>query len=265
MNHILYILPLSNSVAFKVGITNNEELNRIKGLHSIYKFNLNDGYIVRSDERIIKSLERQLLNDYSFYKHEVEDKSDGHTEFLKYDCLSNVLDDINFKTRLKHINMTIDKGVKIPKPKVNQILIKKKKAIPAMFNPLPFVRFQQLIEIHADELYYHQKNVSNGVESGVLGYLFSKNFDLLKTLYNASSFEYNNEGFSRTASFATGIVKPKNDEYSMLCIHGIYDDFENEKMFDIKVLYDYINMTYSAMNTILPQYNGTPLPEPSYS
>jgi hypothetical protein len=256
MNHILYILPLSTSEAFKVGITNNDELNRIKGLNAIYKFNLKDGYLVKAEERIIKSLERQLLNDYSFYKHEFDIKSDGHTEFLKYDCLEDILDDIRFKARLKHINLTINKGVKLPKtePKPKLVIEKKhvqKKSMAGYgWDFTQMNKFLSLIEDNTNKLTYTEEKIIKDGISGKIGQIRTTDLELTKEIFNYRGIHY---GYKRQefASFIDYTIFYKKEGYGTIQLAGIYDDFKNEKRFDDNVVYSNIQNIYQTVDALL--------------
>lgn len=75
--HILYILILKNKAAFKVGITSNSnsEYERIKNLHRIYDFDLSISWIIEtSNEKISRTLEKQIHNDYKVYQYYDEKK-----------------------------------------------------------------------------------------------------------------------------------------------------------------------------------------------
>ena len=143
MDHILYILLLRDKTAFKVGITSNGDLRRVKQLSKLYDFNLNESMIVKSNSRIIKSLEKQLLADYNHYQHSLNEKSDGHTEFLKYKCIKNVVADINHKKKIPKINITIDKGIVFDDVLLDDELIKEVKSFKKWINAGDFPREKQ--------------------------------------------------------------------------------------------------------------------------
>ena len=117
MKHLLYVLKLQDSSAFKVGITNSinyEMPDRVKNLHKIYNFDLSESYLVEmNSEKLCRTLEKQLHNDYKQFQHIFESKTDGHTEFLKIDCFEDVLLDTKHKERLKHLGVVISKGIEI--------------------------------------------------------------------------------------------------------------------------------------------------------
>ncbi len=117
MKHLLYVLKLKDSSAFKVGITNSINFDipdRVKNLHKIYNFDLTESYLIEmKSEKLCRTLEKQLHNDYKEFRHIFESKTDGHTEFLKIDCFEDVLIDIKHKERLKHLGIVISKGIEI--------------------------------------------------------------------------------------------------------------------------------------------------------
>ena|ERR1035437_7435748 len=122
----LYILLLKNKEAFKVGITDNEDLIRINNLSRIYEFDLDESFIVETTKnRTTKSMERQIHADYKMFSYDIEPKADGHTEFIKFEHLNYILEEIEFKSRLKHLGVKIKKGInannlfktKVVKPK----------------------------------------------------------------------------------------------------------------------------------------------------
>jgi hypothetical protein len=117
MKHLLYVLKLKDSSAFKVGITNSINFDmpdRVKNLHKIYNFDLTESYLIEmKSEKLCRTLEKQLHNDYKEFQYVFESKTDGHTEFLKIDCFEDVLIDIKHKERLKHLGLNIRKGIEI--------------------------------------------------------------------------------------------------------------------------------------------------------
>lgn len=116
--HILYILILKDKSAFKVGISSDKksEYERIRNLHKIYRFDLSISYMIEaSDAKICRTLEKQLHNDYKKFQYIHEQKNDGHTEFLCYEVLENVLLDIKHKQRLEHLGIVINQGIEFPK------------------------------------------------------------------------------------------------------------------------------------------------------
>ena len=124
MKPILYILILKDNNAFKVGITNNSDLNRIKSLSGKYEFNLSESYIITADlDKTTKMLERQIHSDYHCYHHEFNHKNDGHTEFIKIEHLNSVLSDIEHKVKLKHLNIEIKKGIDIKPINISQPIV----------------------------------------------------------------------------------------------------------------------------------------------
>lgn len=112
MRNIFYILILKNKEAFKVGISRNEDLSRIKQLSRIYNFNFNDSYLVTANTfKTIKQLEAQIKSDYIQHKHITKEKSDGFSEFINYEQLPNILDEIKYKSRLLNLGIIIQKGI----------------------------------------------------------------------------------------------------------------------------------------------------------
>ncbi len=105
---MLYILVLNDKTGFKIGITNRYDLKRIDILSRIYNFNLHESFIIESTNyKTCKILEKQLLSDYAKYKYNTESKLDGHSEFIQYKKLNDVLDDILFKTKHNHLGIKI--------------------------------------------------------------------------------------------------------------------------------------------------------------
>lgn len=123
-NYILYLLVLSSKEAFKVGISSLNNFERILFLSKMYSFDFENSYVITGNSKIIKLLERQLLVDYSKYKYSFLNKKDGSSEFLKIDCFQMVLEDVEFKKRLKHVFLNINKGIifnrikKLPKKEI---------------------------------------------------------------------------------------------------------------------------------------------------
>ena len=111
---MLYLLPLKNREAFKFGISlsGDDCKSRIKNLCKNYDFQLSEAYLIKSSsEKTIKQLERQIKTDYAQYSYDTKSKCDGYTEFLNYETLSKILEEIGFKSRLSHLNISINKGV----------------------------------------------------------------------------------------------------------------------------------------------------------
>jgi len=108
----LYILVLKDKSAFKVGITETDNLDRIKQLNKIYQFDLLESYIINAkNKKTTHQLEKQILSDYKTYKHDFPDKTDGYSEFIKYEQLQNILSEIEFKKRLSHLEIKIQKNI----------------------------------------------------------------------------------------------------------------------------------------------------------
>jgi len=107
---MLYILALKDKTAFKVGVTNRHDLMRIAILARKYKFDLNKSYVITTKiNKTSQVLEKQLHSDYNKFKFEFENKLDGHSEFIKYEQLKNILRDIKYKARLEHLGIKIFK------------------------------------------------------------------------------------------------------------------------------------------------------------
>jgi hypothetical protein len=116
--HILYLLVTKDKTSFKVGISSDKksEYERIKNLHKIYRFDLSISYMIEAcSEKVCRTLEKQLHNDYKKYQYIHEEKRDGHTEFLSYECFEDVLIDIKHKQRLEHLGIVINQSIEFPK------------------------------------------------------------------------------------------------------------------------------------------------------
>lgn len=105
---MLYLLPLKNKLAFKIGITNHHDLRRISLLARKYDINLDESYVISSKtNRTCIILEKQLLSDYSNFKY--FDSIHGSIEFIEYRKLNDVINDIRFKARHTHLDIKIHK------------------------------------------------------------------------------------------------------------------------------------------------------------
>lgn len=111
----LYILNMNKVNMFKIGIASN--INRIKQHLNTYNgsINLKESYIVNAkNDKTIKDLERQLLNDYTEYKitNNKYEHLDGASELRNISILDNVLEDIQYKAnKLIHKEIKMTKGV----------------------------------------------------------------------------------------------------------------------------------------------------------
>lgn len=251
MEHILYILPLRDKTAFKVGITSNNDLNRIKQLHSLYDFNLNESFIVKSSTKNINLLEKQLLTDYSFYKHILEEKSDGHTEFLKYECISNILDDINHKIKKPHINISINKGIKLCDIIKEPVLSKQKPKIknpklPLSFDDINFYdlyKFLEIVEENKDRIKLEIEIKEKDNITGERVILHISDIDIIQKLYDYRLIEDRNKNCRFAYIFVDFCEYDKVNKVGKIQLGGTYDKFDNEKRFDNFYVYtEYTNM-----------------------
>lgn len=276
MDHILYVLPLNDKTAFKVGITGNDDLRRVKQLSKLYDFNLNESLIVKSNSRIIKALERQLLADYNHYQHSFNEKSDGHTEFLKYKCIKNVIGDINHKKKIPKINITIDKGivfedVLVKNETVNRTfddvllddeLFKEVRKAKKWFNGGDFPRekpkiytgynsynFEQLdkfIKIVEDNKANITIEIDKRQQGDITGerlILHVNDLNIIKQLSNHCSINNNNRSGTLGYGYFDYAECDKESNCGFIKLGGIYDKFEHEKRFDnIFVYTEYVKM-----------------------
>ena len=279
MDHILYVLPLKDKTAFKVGITGNDDLRRVKQLSKLYDFNLNESLIVKSNSRIIKALEKQLLADYNHYQHNFNEKSDGHTEFLKYKCIKNVICDINHKKKIPKINITIDKGivfedVLVINQNINNVyrnvddlidvkeVIKAKKwfnggdfprekpnkqdKIYAGFNSYDFSSLDTFIKIVEDNKDIISVEIDKRQQGDITGerlILHVNDDKIIKSLSNHCSVNNNNSGGTLFYKFFDYAEYNKENTRGFIKLGGIYDKFEHEQRFDnIFVYTEYVKM-----------------------
>lgn len=279
MDHILYVLPLNDKTAFKVGITSNDDLRRVKQLSKLYDFNLNESLIVKSNSRIIKALERQLLADYNHYQHSFNEKSDGHTEFLKYKCIKNVIGDINHKKKIPKINITIDKGivfedVLVKNETVNRTLddlyllsddelIKEAKRIKKWFksdsvfpkekpkiytgyNSYNFEQLDKFIKIVEDNKANITVEIDKRQQGDITGerlILHVNDLNIIKLLSNHCSINNNNRSGTLGYGYFDYAECDKESNCGFIKLGGIYDKFEHEQRFDnIFVYTEYVKM-----------------------
>lgn len=178
----LYVLVLKNKLAFKVGITERENLDRIKQLNAIYDFDLKNSFLVSCPQKeVIRSLERQILSDYLQFKYEFKEQLDGHTEFLEYKMLESVLTDIRYKQRLKHLSITIIQGVKFIEPEATKKPNKPKKRIPE-YDILGIQQFINHVSKNAKNLKLEIEWVidENNQKIAFRGIIHTSDFDWIK-------------------------------------------------------------------------------------
>lgn len=253
MNYILYILPLSNEEGFKIGITENENLSRIGLLNSIYDFNLKEGYIVKSKRNIIKSLERQILNDYNYYKYDVSEKLDGHSEFLNMDCFEFVLEDINFKNRLDHISLEINKGIELEERQLKQSKEIDTSKYIQKFDFKNIENFLLLIKQNTDKLLYKKEIVEKDGISGIKHEIYCKEHKLTKEIFDLAFFEEGDEKlYPKKFAYSTKFIKNGECTYNgIVKLAPIHFDFRYEKTFNNKMEFDKIYALYNELNVLL--------------
>ena len=251
MDHILYILLLRDKTAFKVGITSNNNLSRIKQLHGLYDFDLNESFVIKSSPKNIKLLEKQLLTDYSFYKHILEEKSDGHTEFLKYECILNILDDIYHKIKKPHIKISIDKGIKFcdiintNEPKISKPKIKYEK-LPICYKDFDFdnlYKFLEIVEENKDSISILVETREQDNVKGERLILYSTDINIMHTLFQYHIIKAKNTRGCYVIGFIDIYDYDKEKNMDFMQLGGTYHKFEHEKRFDnIYVYTEYTNV-----------------------
>lgn len=255
MKNLLYLLILSNKEAFKVGITNSERLysDRIKNLNKIYTFDLTESYLIEmKTEKLCRTLEKQLHNDYKEYQFNFDTKIDGSTEFLKFDCLDYVLEDIKHKERLSHLGLKITKNIESlklseqPKTIYKDLLKpKQKELIINLDNYLDNSSLFNLLENNKKHINYIKYNFSyNYVRFLVIKdeKLFDSlihHYDDLNKSLNKNMKNYRKYYFRWLELYPTRIcINNKFYGYLLLRNINIYSDPKDIKSLDI---YNYLN------------------------
>lgn len=246
-NNLLYVLILKDRQAFKVGITDNDDLVRIKMLSRIYQFDLNESYVIKSSNKsTIKSLERQILADYRHFKYDTGDKRDGSSEFIEFSQLSNVLTEIEFKSRLSHLGITVTKGVVFEKleisytPKIIEERKKKKKRKFSYLNVNELDRFKYMVLKNKTKFKFYREIQDNYV----VGFLISYDFELIRLITTSirSGIDYKsyNSSGSYSIYYSACFNKIKNIGYIQLHpvarnYRPVDSDFNNTKKVDLKI------------------------------
>lgn len=194
---MLYILIKQDKTAFKVGITKRDDLIRIKDLNRIYTFNLAESYLVKGiDDSVTKHFERQLLSDYKVFQFNIEGGLDGGTEFIAIDKLQDILQEVEFKSRLTHLGLTIVKGIEFKKLEDKPKSEKPKRMLTVQPREEKFHRDTYIYETIAAII--NSKNIFSYYEEetkeGVTGYLVSKDRYILQQFQKTNSSRFISEG-----------------------------------------------------------------------
>lgn len=114
----LYILDIAKYNCIKIGIASS--IARVEShIRTYEEIDLENSYIVNAkDDRTIRQLEKQLLNDYFEYKiinKDLEDK-DGYSELRERHIIDDALEDINYKAnKFNNKEIEIIKGIRLDK------------------------------------------------------------------------------------------------------------------------------------------------------
>lgn len=104
----VYFLLLEDKTAFKIGMTTNP-LKRISYLHNYYKFNLDESFMIKTDNAYL--LENSFHSMYD--NSRLSKTGSGGTEFFDYDIFDSV------KKTVK--SMSIDSDIEICDVTIEQI------------------------------------------------------------------------------------------------------------------------------------------------
>jgi len=238
---LLYLLVLQNKEAFKVGITNQRELDRIKNLNKIYNFDLKNSYILESeDEKTTQLLERQIHSDYKPYHYEILSKTDGHTEFIKIDQLENIIEDIRHKCRLKHLGLNLKQGV-VLKLKPVKIKNEERKKIKKQHNDYSdFKNIDKVLNIiiqnkdkfkYKEILHYNDKNEATYLEPILVfneDYRDGENF--MRKIFYDRGFMIKSKHVENYGSLFSCVEFCNEINYFQARITPIYKKYKNSTM-----------------------------------
>lgn len=117
---------------FKIGISKNTKrpFTLATTKYSDYYPQLSESYLLYYHDRsTLLNIETKIKNQFSAYRVQFEtEKPEGHTEFFYTDCLSDIIEDLNYHLTVNNLStddiakkMTLVKG--IPRPGNRYVLI----------------------------------------------------------------------------------------------------------------------------------------------
>lgn len=171
----LYILKITKYNCIKIGIASS--VNRIYShLRTYEEIDLKKSYVVfAKEDRTIRQLEKQILNDYYEYKifNEELKKKDGYSELRTDETIKDILQDIKYKAnKLKNKEIKLVKGIDLnsfEKPKYKTIQNETRKYVDltqnAIHNENSFAEFIDLIDRNKDMIieYSMKDDKINGI------------------------------------------------------------------------------------------------------
>lgn len=276
---LLYLLPFKNGLYFKLGIMKDDrEFNRVRNHDKSFSVDLENSYLVSSEERTgICLLERELL----FLLKPLEELpveykyKDGYTEIRHIKDLDYVLNYINDKK--KYFDIQIKKGVCYPDKKKYTKVIKVSKSLQytnpnlldksiidkhlekvSAYNENLLREFNDIIRLEAKQLSYYKFNKYGVTKLMIFNLQGDKNatydnvtyFDKYKCCFNASlhpmSFCYS------TNLISVGFCKTLNDCGNTIRLEYRFVEQEGDLKQNIdRHLFEYFQRFYEIIESNL--------------
>ncbi len=246
----LYLLIFQQGL-FKVGISKgdyNIDKSRIRSVTSFFKeynFIPNESYIITaSNHSTLRTLEKQILCDYEDYRidHSEELKKNGYTEFLKTNCLNDVIEDVTLKiNRFPNKNIKIIKGIRI---ECDESKSRESKYVRIKGNKV--LRYNDSINIHRNYFSFVMNNMGKIVEINYDKYirLYIKIAEIEKNDYNNLNKNY------RLPRYISKIVY--NNKNKMLEIvfknTEIYDESDLDILEQYNEIYDLLRVDFLRLD-----------------